>query len=300
MVSRARFGRVAPSPFEYHWKTRIPDRNLNNGRRIVLSNRKWIWPGLALVAVTAIVGIGWTKFDAVDDVIEAIEAVPVRGFVKDMEPVELYSQNGRGAGTRLRIPAAYMQWQDNRKGGLDRLITLIAVYPEMTPYALLPREERRKFETWEIARRPLRFDPLIHVRAALPQGLDRLHFSEFLEPANRVTSDESSFIAYRASWAGVTRDYFVPVKQDKSGAALECLPLPAGSTAESTHTNCTAYVQFSDRILITYTVPRRDIDQWRAIDEKVRALIKAFVVDCFDGPVLPDGGVPTNFHACAD
>lgn len=278
----------------------MPDGNPNSEWRIALSNRRWIWPGIALVAATAIVGAGWTKFDAVDDVIKAIDAMPVRGFVTDMEPVELYSQNGRGAGTRLRIPAAYMQWQDNRKGGLDRLIALIAVYPEMTPYAVLPREERRRFETWEIAQSPLRFDPLIHVRAALPRSLDRLHFSEFLAPANRVTSEEASFIAYRASWAGATRDYFVPAEQPKSGPILQCLPLPAGSTAGSTHTNCTAYAQFSDRMLITYTVPRRDIDQWRAIDEKVRALIKTFVVDCFDGPVLPEGDAPTDFHACAD
>lgn len=250
--------------------------------------------------MTALFGVGWTEIDVVDDAIKAVNTVPVRGFVTDMEPVELYSQNGRGAGTRLRIPAAYMQWRDNRKGGLHRLIALIAVYPEMTPYALLSREEQRKFVTWEIARRPLRFDPLIHVRAVLPESLGRLHFSEFLQPANRVTSDEAAFIAYRASWAGVTRDYFVPAEQEKSGPVLQCLPLPAGSTAESSHTNCTAYAQFNERMLITYTVPRRDIDQWRAIDERVRALIRTFVVDCFDGPVLPEGDVPTDFHACPE
>jgi hypothetical protein len=249
--------------------------------------------------LTAIVAVGWPAIKAVYRVIETVDAMPVRGFVKDMEPVELYVQNGRGAGTRLRIPAAYMQWKDNRKGGMHRLIALIAVYPEMVPYALLSPEERRKFQAWELPHHPLRFDPLIHVRTAVPESLD-LYFSEFLEPANRVTSEEASFVAYRAKWAGVTRDYFVPVEQHKSRPVLQCLPLPAGSTAGSTHTNCTAYAQFSDRMLITYTVPRREIDQWHAIDEKVRALIKSFVVDCFDGRVLPEGDVPTDFHACAD
>jgi hypothetical protein len=218
-----------------------------------------------------------------------------------METVELYLQNSRGAGTRLRIPAAYMQWRDDRKGGVsDSIIALVAVYPEMIPYASLSRDERRKFQNWEIDAQPLRFDPLIHLRDAIPGTLDRLHFSDRLVLANRVVSDERSFITYRANFAGTVKGYFVPSQQIEAGPVLECLPLPPGTTADTCRTNCLAYAQYSDRMLLVYSVPRRSIDQWREIDGKVRALIKSFVVDCFEGPPLSDGDAPENFHICPD
>src|SRR5687768_476728 len=90
-----------------------------------------------------------------------------RHFVADMEPVELYLR-GLGGGSRLFIPMAYMQWSVDRRGDSNYQVALTAVYPEMTPYALLSEEEKGVLRTSDFSGRDLRYAQLVHVAGSRP------------------------------------------------------------------------------------------------------------------------------------
>jgi membrane protein YdbS with pleckstrin-like domain len=95
------------------------------------------WWSIAAITVLAI--------GAICSAYLPVQRAQGRSFTTDTRPVETYIQNGKGLGTRLRIPAAYMQWEEDRRGGLTNVVGLIAIYPDMTPYALLSAEEHMKY-----------------------------------------------------------------------------------------------------------------------------------------------------------
>jgi hypothetical protein len=227
-------------------------------------------------------------------------------FTDDMTPVELYVQNARGAGVRLRIPASYMQWGFNRRGGLTPKIALIAVYPEMTPYGALSSQEKWRYINgdWDDDK-SLRFDPLIHVQASIPEFLERI-FADKTDPKRLISvSQEEQFVRYKITFASAVREYLVPHDADLSAAVegqkgplFECLPLPAAVKVEDSQINCQGSILLGDRLLIDYSVPRRRIAEWRRVEEGVRALIDSFIVDCFESEQLKEGEETTAFHGC--
>lgn len=221
-----------------------------------------------------------------------------RRFVKDMTPVEIYLQNAQGAGTRLRIPAAYMQWSEDREGGVsDGMVVLVAVYPQMIPVALSQNPDKGEFSI-----DPLRFDNLIHLRPSSPDGIKRI----FAEPVNPETlipdGGTPGFLMYRADFAGQTREYLVPIVQGgtsgATGVVLDCGPYLDIKANKRLWGVCDVHVQATDRLIIVYDVPRRGVDRWHEVHEKVMILFRSFVVDCFDGPKLKRGDRPDQLYPC--
>ena len=76
-----------------------------------MQRKYWV---LVFAAIASAVFIGWRSWPSFMADHEFVD-VSVRGFVADMGPVEIYLRNAQGAGTRLRIPAAFMQWSDDRE-----------------------------------------------------------------------------------------------------------------------------------------------------------------------------------------
>ena len=252
--------------------------------------------GVALAMFFGGAALGWL-------LVKAGPVEPMRGFVKNLDPVELYLQNGYGVGTSFRIPAAYMQWREDRNGGnVGGMIALIVVYPDMTPYALLSRDERRKFEEGNISEDELRFDPLIRLASAVPESLE-LKFSDVLLEENIVADlAGGGLVQYRATRLGVTKDYLTPTppaQQKQSpyitGPVFECVPIQPGTER---HTRCIVNAQFSDRLLLSYSIPRRSIDQWQEVDDRIRSLVKSYIAGCFEGPVLKGDDEIEQLHAC--
>lgn len=260
-----------------------------------------IWKALVVMAAVAIcIGalIIWTPtrpFNALR-----------RSYTDDMSPVELYVQNSRGEGTRLRIPAAYMQWEFNRRGGLASRIATVAVYPEMTPFGTLSRQEKDQFINGNSSKGGLlRFDSLIHVYDMIPDGFERI-FNDKIEPKRvRSKSMDPNFTRYSSTFAGDMRDYLVPHGANMSatgegvkGPFIECLPLPAGVKEEESRIRCVGTILLNDRLSVDYSIPRRSITEWHEIQKDVQALIGSFIVDCFEGDMLEEGDRPRAFHPC--
>jgi hypothetical protein len=229
-----------------------------------------------------------------------------RGYTDDMSPVELYVQNSRSQGTRLRIPAAYMQWEFNRRGGLASRIAMVAVYPEMTPFGTLSREEKDQFINGNPPKDgPLHFDPLIHVDDGIPDGFERIFYGKIEPKRLRSKWVDLNFTHYSATFAGSVRDYLVPNGANMSatgegvkGPFIECLPLPAGIKEEESLYMCTGTILLNDRMLVDYSIPRRKLIEWHEIQNGVEALVGSFIVDCFEGDKLEKGGRPRAFHSC--
>jgi hypothetical protein len=227
-----------------------------------------------------------------------------RSYTDDMSPVELYVQNSRGEGTRLRIPAAYMQWELDRRGGVVSIIAMVAVYPEMTSFGTLSKAEKMQFIDGDLPKDgPLRFDPLIHVNDGIPDGFERI-FNDNIDPKRlRSKSVDSNFARYSSTFAGAARDYLVPHGANMSatgeavkGPFIECLPLPAGVKEEESRINCKGTILLNDRLLVDYSTPRRRITEWYEIQKGVLALIGSFIVDCFEAEMLEEGDRPRAFH----
>lgn len=221
-----------------------------------------------------------------------------REFVTDMVPVEIYLQNTQGAGTRLRVPAAYMQWSAHRKGGLiDHTIALVVVYPEMVPVAKSGGDQGAEFSI-----HPLQFDSLVHIEAVAPQSIERI-FADSVRESNRVPkADVPGFQVYRLHRAGQLKEYLTPLSRgdgtEPFAAVLDCGPYLDGDLTKKLWGICDAYVQPTDRLLIKYGVPRRAVDQLHEVGTKMEALIRGLIVDCFEGAKLADGDRPQHFHDC--
>jgi hypothetical protein len=216
-----------------------------------------------------------------------------------MEPVEIYLRNAQGAGTRLRIPAAFMQWSDDRRGGLnDGTVVMVVVYPGMAPVAKSGGVGGAEFSI-----HPLKFDSLVHIRGVAPGSLQRI-FADSVNLRNRVVdAGIPGFQVYRVDRAGQLREYLVPdARSDGTGgfaAVLDCGPFIDRDVSKRLWGICDAYVQPTDRILIKYGVPRRGLDQLHDVEAKVESLMRGLIVDCFDGAKLPQGDEPREFHECS-
>jgi hypothetical protein len=227
-----------------------------------------------------------------------------RSYTTDITPVEIYIQDGKGVGTRLRIPAAYMQWEEDREGGPNFSVGLIAIYPEMTPYALVSQKERKAYLAG-IREDPLRYDPLIIIQAANPGFIER-EFAGYTDPTRVLSvTDEPDFVHYTVRRAGI-REYFVPHGVEisgpgngKKGPFFQCLPDPVGVPEGEYRIRCEANVQLNDRLYFQYYIPKQHLKEWPSVEERVNALVQSFVVDCFEGEVLQEGMVPAAFHPCA-
>ena len=221
-----------------------------------------------------------------------------RRFVKEMTPVEIYLQHAQGAGTRLRIPAAYMQWSEDRAGGVsDGMVVLVAVYPEMTPVALSQNPDKGEFSI-----DPLRFDSLIHIRPSLPDGIKRI-FAESVNPTTLIRHhDTPGFSLYRAEFAGQTREYLVPIAQggtsDATDVVFACGPYLDNDVTKRLWGQCDVHAQATDRIIVVYDVPGGALDRWYEVHEKVMTLFRSLVVDCFEGPKLKGGDRPDELYPC--
>lgn len=223
----------------------------------------------------------------------------VRALTMDSAPVEIYVQNSSGSGARLRVPVEYLPSRDDRAGGLsDGLIRLLASYPDMSPAARRGDDSKRS----DYSIQPLRFETLVQIRAAAPNSIavifsDRVKHEHLVRDAN-----EPGFSMYRAVWAGQTREYLVPIDQDRKygpiGTVFDCGPYVDSSMTKRLWSVCVGHVQPIDRFYVEYEIPRQAVDQWREVENRVLSLIRSFVVDCFEGPELDGGNEPDKFHEC--
>jgi hypothetical protein len=215
-----------------------------------------------------------------------------------MEPVEIYLRNGQGAGTRLRIPAAFMQWSEDRQGGLnDETVVMVVVYPDMAPVTKSGGVKGAEFSI-----HPLKFDSLVHIEGVAPGSVEAI-FARVLTPANRVVdAGIPGFQVYRVKRSGQLREYLVPEPRSDGtkgfATVLDCGPFIDGNLSKRVWWVCDAYVQPTDRLMIMYGLPQRGIDQLHEVEAKMEVFMRRLVVDCFDGKNLTPGDEPQEFYEC--
>jgi hypothetical protein len=224
-----------------------------------------------------------------------------RSFVTDMQPVEI-ELRGLGGGTRLSIPAAYMQWSFDRSGESKWQVALTAVYPEMTPFALLNEEERSKLRTTNFSGRDLRFAQLVHVYGSRP-GVQEELLSHEIGRKNTVNLGErNGFQLYREKIADLYYDYLVPTGMpDKRFRYFKCAAMLEAQLPDAdTWRNCSGQLQLGGRLSLDYIIPRSELGQWNLVEKQVETLVHSFVVDCFDSQGLKSGERPVQTYACTD
>lgn len=166
-----------------------------------------------------------------------------------------------------------------------------------------PVDRRRdaSAELREISIRPLQFDPEIWIRSGRSDTVRAILASDANQESLVPEAGKPGFLVYRFRWAGKINEYLVPI--DRAGAEarptfVDCGPYLDDDLAKPVNGICSAYVQHSDRTYIVYSIPRRALDQWHDMEEKVLTLTNSFVVSCFEGsPLVPDEE-PENTHSC--
>lgn len=243
---------------------------------------------LVMVAMAGLAWFGWHSRPLF---------TPAREFVDDMEPVEIYLRNAQGAGTRLRIPAAFMQWSDDRRGGLnDETVVMVVVYPGMAPVA-----KSGGIKGAKLSIHPLKFDSLIHLTGVAPGSVEA-RFARVLIPENHVVdAGVPGFQVYRVMRSGQLREYLVPdARSDGTkgfATVLDCGPFIDRDLSKRVWWVCDAYVQPTDRLKIMYGLPQRGIDQLHEVETKMESFISGLIVDCFDGKSLRRVTSLANFTA---
>ena len=255
-----------------------------------MNSRSNYWV-VACVVVASAIGLGWHSWSPI---------VPAREFVADMEPVEIYLRNAQGAGTRLRIPASFMQWSNDRKGGLnDETVVMVVVYPAMAPVAKSGGVKGAEFSI-----HPLKFDSLVHLEGVGPGSVEA-RFARVLIPANHVAdAGVPGFQVYRVMRSGQLREYLVPdARSDGTkgfATVLDCGPFVDRDLSKRVWWVCDAYVQPNDRLMIMYGLPQRGVDQLHEVETKMESFMRGLIVDCFDGKGFSEGDEPREFYKCRD
>jgi len=271
---------------------RIGEGHLENVLEIVRSGQmpKKYWVVACAVLASAI-SLGWHFWPPV---------TPARQFVGDMEPVEIYLRNAQGAGTRLRIPAAFMQWANDRRGGInDETVVMVVVYPGMAPVAKSGGVKGAEFSI-----HPLKFDSLVHIEGVAPGSVERM-FADVLTPANHVVNAGiPGFQVYRVDRPGQLREYLVPEPRGDGtkgfATVLDCGPFIDRDLSKRVWWVCDAYVQPTDRLMIMYGLPQRGVDQIHEVETKMEPFMRGLIVDCFDGKNLSQDDKPREYYACSD
>jgi hypothetical protein len=218
-----------------------------------------------------------------------------------MKPVSLLLQHPNGAGINFAIPLAYLPASEDRRGGdSGGLIIVRATYPEMSPIDRR-RDGYASTELREISIRPLQFDPEIWIRSSESDSVRAILAGNAGQDSMAPEAGMPGFLVYRFKWAGKINEYLVPT--DRAGAEahatfVDCGPYLDADLARPINGICSAYVQHSDRTFIVYSIPRRALDQWQDMEEKVLTLTNSFVVSCFEGSPLEPDEQPQNTHSC--
>lgn len=225
----------------------------------------------------------------------------LRHGASSMKRVSLFLQNLGGAVTNFAIPLAYLPALEDRRGGNSGgLIIVRATYPEMSPV------DRRgdgsaSAELREISTRPLQFDPDIWIRSGRSDSVRAIFASAVNQDSLVPSAGVAGFFVYRFMQGGKINEYLVPI--DRAGADaratfVDCGPHLDADLVKPIKGICSAYVQQSDRTYIVYNIPRRALDQWQDVEERVLELTNSFVVSCFEGTQLAPDDEPENTHSC--
>lgn len=225
----------------------------------------------------------------------------LRHGASSMKRVSLFMQNSGGAGTKFAIPPAYLPALEDRGGGNSGgLIVVRATYPELSPIDRR-RDGYASAELREISIRPLQFDSDISIRSGGPDSVRAILASDANQDSLVPEAGKPGFLVYRFKWAGKINEYLLPVDRagaDARAAFVDCGPYLDADPTKPVNGICSAYVQHSDRTYIVYSIPRRALDQWHDMEEKVLRLINSFVVSCFEGSQLAPDQEPDSTHPC--
>lgn len=262
---------------------------------------------LSLAAAVLIVG-STSHARAGNDEFRAIRV----SETEDASSVEVFLQNVHGQGVHLKIPQAYFG-RYHQRGGIEHSLHMYADFTEMQP---VRRAQRRPAEILDdvlqklenpnvpTADEPTETEELdyqgrVELGAIVPEAatsaFDRFtmkHPEDMDEPADPYFrrfqhTDNAGRIAF---------EYLVP--RDEFGSKstwIYCLGPPPERPGR---TKCTVEVPFGDRLRLKYSIPRRHLAEWRAVDARVKAWVRTLIVACFDAPLLEPGGQPTAFHSC--
>jgi hypothetical protein len=85
---------------------------------------------------------------------------------------------------------------------------------------------------------------------------------------------------------------------DARATFVDCGPYLDAALTTPIKEFCSAYVQHSDPTYIVYDIPRRALDQWHDMEERVLKLTNGFVAGCFEDPPLAPDDDPDNTHPC--
>jgi hypothetical protein len=279
-----------------------PSKEALRSRPMMVIRYGQVVSAAALILAATLFG---ASLDAAD------EATPT----ESAELIETTLQNSLGQGVRLAIPRAYL----DRHSWDSTFVALKGVqFPDMLPPP--PRRTLRQvtqslgqkgepatieniLNEWEADgpkhedQGPLHYSGWIWITDGLPTGRAAMIDRFILRYPEYDDATEPGFRHYRhANNDGiVVQEYLIPREEfDARSVWLDCSP----RDRYGPRTRCSLWISFGDRLGLQYTIPRSDIALWREVDVKVKALVRQFIVDCFDGPKLEPGEQPSSSYPC--
>jgi hypothetical protein len=197
--------------------------------------------------------------------------------------------------TRLRVPAAYMNWSPNLKGGEQELVKLAAHWPDMGPISLHWQANPAPSMADSRYRR-IYSEELVEVRVmnggkrgqkdavaqALVETPDDYELTDFGLYRYRWTDprDGTYHGGYQAAGIRVMRDnqlYVTDPSETGEPTYFTCTLLIRGERIF-----CYGVTNVSERAYIEYRFRSEMLPEWRAIDAAARALVQGMIVDEVD------------------
>jgi hypothetical protein len=210
-----------------------------------------------------------------------------------MRPVDVYVQARQGHGVAFTVPAAYLK--SPRRGGVTTATWILAVYPDMSPYYLLPREEREFLKQGQY---------IIGIRVQ-PTATDQTVQAIFADDVNVETFVSGAkvlgFDVYRNKRSGKVDEFLVPEVGGGSPGNLvrviDCGPYLDEALTKRFFGICTAHVQPADGFYLYYDVARDYLPHWQEVERKTVELLKQFNMRCYRAD-LKEGEAPDETYPC--
>lgn len=209
-----------------------------------------------------------------------------------MRPVTVHIQNLKGSGVAFTVPSAYLEYFPREKA---TSMWMLAVYPDMSPYRLLSRDQREYPDAGQYA-----MDIQVNATNTL-QTVHALFDGNVNAETLAANGEMTGFQVYRNKQYGEIYEFLVPVESGEYPRNLErvidCGPYLNDELTKHFRGICWAYVQPSDGFYIRYGVARDHLPRWQDVERKVLGLLQKFDMRCYRGE-LQDDEEPAETFPC--
>ncbi len=177
--------------------------------------------------------------------------------------------------TGFHIPANYILFSAERRGGQQAELSLITLYPSLQGYTLADAQEF----TSNAPDSQVIYLGVRQERVLLTQEerFARVYWPQIVESEGARTSFGATLYTFRAN-SGY-RDEELYVREGQNGTMLVRCTRPA---AEVPSPNCLGDILLGEGLTATYRFKRAHISKWQDIEAGARALLGAFMVKSRD------------------